>query len=51
VEKLATGAQLENNVVVLARLGEVDELDDIRVIQLPHDLNFFENVGTLRREE
>ena len=47
VEKLATRAQLEDDVVVLPGLGEVDQVDDIRVVELAHDLNFFEDVGSL----
>lgn len=47
VEELATRAELENDVVVLGRLGEVDQLDDIGVIYLSHDLHFFKNVGSL----
>lgn len=32
MEKLASGAELENNVVVLSRLGEVDQFGDVGVI-------------------
>jgi hypothetical protein len=32
VEELAARAQLENDIVVLSRFCEVDELNDIRVI-------------------
>jgi hypothetical protein len=49
MEELATGAKLENDVVVLSGFGEVDKTDDVGVIQLPHDLNLFEDVGSLRR--
>ena len=48
VEELATRAEFQNDVVVLARLGEIDQPDDIRVIYLSHDLHFFENVGSLK---
>ena len=47
VEELAAGRQLEDDVVVLARLGELDELDDVRVVQVPHDLNLLQDVGAL----
>ena len=47
VEELASGAELEDDVVVLTGFGEFHELDDIGVIEYPHDLNFFEDVGTL----
>ena len=49
VEELAARAEFQNNIVVLARLGKVDQLDDVRVIYLSHDLHFFENVGSLER--
>jgi hypothetical protein len=32
VEQFASGAQLKHNVVVLPRLGKVDELDDVGVV-------------------
>lgn len=47
VEQLATGGQLQDDVVVLLGLGKFDELDDVGVIELAHDLNLFEDVGTL----
>ena len=47
VEKFTAWAQLEDNVIVLARLGEVNEPDDIGMIELAHDLDFFEDVGPL----
>jgi hypothetical protein len=48
VEQLAAGRQLEDDVVVLPRLGKVDELDDVGVVELLHDLDFFQDVGPLR---
>jgi hypothetical protein len=47
VEKLSARAEFENDEIVLSRFVEVDELDDIRVIELSHDLHFFEDIGTL----
>lgn len=47
VEQLATGGQLQNDVVVLLGLGEFDELDDVWVIELAHDLNLFEDIRAL----
>lgn len=47
VEQLATGSQLQNDVVVLLGLGEFDELDDVGMIELAHDLDLFENIGAL----
>ena len=49
MEELATGTELEDDVIVLRRLGELDELDDIRVVELSHDLNLLEDVRALRR--
>jgi hypothetical protein len=48
VEELATGSKFQHNVVVLPRLGEVDELDDVGVVELTHDLHLLEDVGTLQ---
>lgn len=47
VEELAARTEFQNDIVVLARLGKVNQLDDIWVIYLSHDLHFFENVGSL----
>jgi len=47
VEELTTRAELKDDVVVLAGLGELDKLDNVRVVELTHDLNFLEDVGTL----
>lgn len=47
VEQLATRSKLENNVVVRFRLGKVNQLDDVGVVKLSHNLDFFEDVGTL----
>lgn len=49
MEELATGAQLQYDVIVLFRFGEVDQADDIGMVQLAHDLNFFEDVGSLEK--
>lgn len=48
MEQLATRAQLEYDVIVLARLGEINELDDVGMVKLAHDLYFFEDVRSLR---
>jgi hypothetical protein len=47
MEQLATWCQLENDEVVLLRLLEVDKLDDIRVVELPHDLHFLQDIRPL----
>lgn len=47
MEQLATGAEFEDDIVVLTRLGETNQLDDIRVVKIAHDLHFFQDVGTL----
>jgi hypothetical protein len=47
VEELASRAQLENDVVVLSGLGEFDELDDVWVVDLSHNLHFLEDVRSL----
>lgn len=48
VEQLAAGCQLKDDVVVLFRFGKVDEVDDVGVLELAHDLDFFQNVCSLR---
>lgn len=47
VEQLATRAELEDDVVVLACFGKFDELDDVWMFELSHNLYFFEDVGSL----
>ena len=47
VEELSTRTQLENNVVVLASFREFHQRDDVGVVELTHDLDFFEDIGTL----
>lgn len=37
----------ENKEIVLVTLAETDKLDNARVIGSAHDLNFFEDIGTL----
>ena len=49
VEKLATGAELENNEVILSGFREVDQLYNIGVVQLSHDLHLFQDVGALMK--
>ena len=44
MKQLASRAELQDNVVILAGFREVDQLHDIGVVYLSHDLNFFENV-------
>lgn len=48
MEQLAARAKLKDDVVELLRLGEVNEPDDVRVIELPHYLDFFQNIRTLK---
>jgi len=51
MKQLAPWTEFKDDVVVLARLGKVDKLDNIRMVQLPHDLHFFEDVGSLPKKE
>lgn len=48
MEQFATWGKFENDVVILLGFGKVDELDDVGVVQLAHNLDFFQNVGPLR---
>lgn len=47
MEKLATRAELKDDVVVLTSLREFDKLDDVGMVKLTHDLDLFEDVGAL----
>lgn len=51
ISEAARRDALEGEVVVLARLGEVEEADDARVVEAAHDLDLLEDVGALLREE
>jgi hypothetical protein len=50
VEELTTWAQLQDDVVILLRLAKLHELHNIGVVQISHDLHFFEDVRSLREE-
>jgi len=50
ISEAARRDALEGEVVVLARLGEVEEADDARVVEAAHDLDLLEDVGALLRE-
>jgi hypothetical protein len=47
VEQLATGCQLENNVVVWLCLGKLDEFYNVGMVQLAHNLHLFEDIRSL----
>lgn len=49
VEQFTSRAQLEDNIVVLTRFSEINQLDDVGMLNLPHDLDFLEDIGTLRK--
>ena len=49
MEQFAPGAQFEDNVVVLASFRKVKQLDDVRVVNLAHDLDLFQDICSLRR--
>jgi hypothetical protein len=44
MEELSTRGQLKNDVIILPRFRKVYEFDDVGMIQLSHDLNFFQDV-------
>lgn len=48
VEELAAGAELEDDVVILAGFGKVDQFGDIGVVEVAHNLHFLEDVRSLR---
>jgi hypothetical protein len=47
MEQFAARTKFEDDIVVLARFGEVDQLDDVGMVKLTHDLDFFEDVRSL----
>ena len=47
MKQLASRTELENNVVILPGFREINEINDVGVVQLAHDLNFFENIRSL----
>ena len=48
MEEFATGTQLEDDVIVLLGFAELDKLDDVGVFEVAHDLDFFEDVRSLK---
>lgn len=50
VEQLSTGAELENNVVILPRFRKVNQLDDIGVVEVAHNLDFLEDIRSLSKQ-
>jgi len=50
VEKLATRTELKDDIIVLPRFGKVDELDNVGMIKLAHDLNLLENIRSLQEK-
>lgn len=50
MKQLPSRAEFENYVIVLGGFGEIYELHNMRVVDLSHDLNFFENILSLPRQ-
>ena len=40
MEQFSSGCELQDDIIVLLRLGEVNEFHDAGVVQLPHYLDF-----------
>lgn len=47
MEELPAGAEFQDDIIILARLGKLNQFDDVRVIDLAHNLYFFQDVGSL----
>jgi hypothetical protein len=47
MEQFSARTEFENDKVVLARLVEINQLDDVGVIQLSHNLNFLQDIRSL----
>jgi hypothetical protein len=44
VEKFTTGGKLQNDVIILPRFGEFDELDNVGVVKLAHNLDLLQDI-------
>ena len=51
MEELSTFHEFKYQKVVLFTLAKADQLDDVGMIGTTHDLNLFEDVGTLEWKE
>lgn len=49
MEQFATRRKLKYDVVILSGFGKIDQFNDIRVIELAHNLYFFQDVCSLSR--
>lgn len=49
MKQFTPGAKFKDYVIVLGRLREVDQFDDIGVVEVAHNLYFFENIRTLSK--
>lgn len=47
MEQLTARAELENDVVELRGFRKVDESDHVGMVQLAHNLDFFQYIGSL----
>jgi hypothetical protein len=47
MKEFSARTEFEDDEIVLPGFVKVEELDNIWVVQLSHDLNFFENVRSL----
>jgi len=47
MEELASWTKLKDDEVILSGLGELDQLDNVGMIELTHNLNLFEDVFPL----
>ena len=47
MKEFSSGTEFQDDVVVLARFGEADKLDDVWMIELSHNLYFLQDIGSL----
>jgi hypothetical protein len=47
MEEFATRTQLEDDVVILLGLAEFNKLNDVGVVEVAHNLDFFEDIRSL----
>lgn len=47
MEQFTARGKFKYDVVILSGFGKIDEFNDIRVIELAHNLHFFQDVCSL----
>lgn len=51
MEELASRTEFQHDKVVLSGFGKVNEIHHVGVVQLPHNLHFLQDIGSLDRHK